>query len=289
MTKGRKKLLIAICAALCVAATLFLLYILNERRNGYNLAPIISCNSDTLYVSVKASDEELLSGVVATDAEDGDITDSIVIESISQFTERGKRKITYAAFDSNNHVATISRTLIYIDYEPTRFELIAPLEFSYTSVINPLSCIKAYDCIDGDISDRISVTSLDPNDVIGAIGSHPVQFKVINSCGDTATLDANIIVSDRTYTESRYIPAIGLSDYLVYIEPGQMFDASGYVESVTMLGAVYDIAEYGIANITIDDSQLNTSQPGLYSVIFETEHEGYIGSAVLLVEVRGRD
>lgn len=289
MTKNRKKLFIAIYAALFVAIALFLLYILNDRRSRYDLAPVISCTSDKLYISVNASEEELLRGVVATDAEDGDITDSITIESISQFTERGTRRITYTAFDSYNHVATASRTLIYIDYEPTRFELVAPLEFNYTSAsINPLSCIRAYDCIDGDISDRISVTPLDSNDVMSSMGSHAVQFKVVNSCGDTATLDVDIIIDDKTYTEERYIPAIELSEYLVYLEPGQLLDAKSYVKSVTVLGSTHDIDEYGMENITIDDSKLNISEPGLYSVVFTTERESYIGSATLLVEVRGR-
>ena len=112
MSGSRSKLPIAALAALLLATAGFLHTFLREAAAKDDAAPVIVCSSSEIHVSVDASEEELLFGVTAMDAEDGDITSSVVIESISSFVEPGKSIITYAAFDSHNHVATASRTLL---------------------------------------------------------------------------------------------------------------------------------------------------------------------------------
>lgn len=192
-------------------------------------APVIVCSSSEIHVSVDASEEELLFGVTAMDAEDGDITSSVVIESISSFVEPGKSIITYAAFDSHNHVATASRTLYYTDYHSPRFRITDSLQFLSGTVINPLLYITAEDCIDGDISNKISMTLLESGDYISAIGVHPVEFRVTNSLGDVSSLQTEIVVYERS---SYNAPSIVLSDYLVYTEPGERINPIDYVREI---------------------------------------------------------
>ena len=52
-----------------------------------NKPPVVTCDSEELKVSVEAEEEDLLKGVTAKDNRSGDVTDSIVIESLSAFTE----------------------------------------------------------------------------------------------------------------------------------------------------------------------------------------------------------
>ena len=183
MSGSRSKLPIAALAALLLATAGFFTYLLREAAAKDDAAPVIVCSSSEIHVSVDASEEELLFGVTAMDAEDGDITSSVVIESISSFVEPGKSIITYAAFDSHNHVATASRTLYYTDYHSPRFRITDSLQFLSGTVINPLLYITAEDCIDGDISNKISMTLLESGDYISAIGVHPVEFRVTNKIG----------------------------------------------------------------------------------------------------------
>ncbi|MFQ7768823.1 MAG: hypothetical protein ACLRIL_11475 [Fusicatenibacter saccharivorans] len=55
---------------------------------------------------------ELLSGVTAYDAKDGDVTDSLAVEHISNFIEKGRRKISIVAFDSDNNVTHAEREMV---------------------------------------------------------------------------------------------------------------------------------------------------------------------------------
>lgn len=128
---------------------------------GYNIAnrilsdhtpPVITSDSDTISVSVAAEDSELLAGLTATDNKDGDITDSIRISSMSNFTEPGKRTISYAVFDSSNQAATLTRNLEYTDYVSPKIHQTQPLRFSLNEMddANLAENMTAEDCIDGD-------------------------------------------------------------------------------------------------------------------------------------------
>ena len=271
MSGSRSKLPIAALAALLLATAGFFTYLLREAAAKDDAAPVIVCSSSEIHVSVDASEEELLFGVTAMDAEDGDITSSVVIESISSFVEPGKSIITYAAFDSHNHVATASRTLYYDS-----------LQFLSGTVINPLLYITAEDCIDGDISNKISMTLLESGDYISAIGVHPVEFRVTNSLGDVSSLQTEIVVYERS---SYNAPSIVLSDYLVYTEPGERINPIDYVREIAFLRESYTVEQYGAENLVIDDSELNIAKPGIYKVTIYCERGDATGSATLLVAV----
>lgn len=90
--------------AALIAASVFLY--LNLDRT----APTISFadeNSRKIY-SERMSEEELLEGVSAFDDVDGDVTDSLLVEKISE-TSDGNVIVTYVVLDSSNNVAKKSR------------------------------------------------------------------------------------------------------------------------------------------------------------------------------------
>ena len=90
-------------------------------------SPEIVFSDDVLAVSTGADDAALLAGVTATDAEDGDVTDSLVIQGRSGLSADGTVQVTYAAFDSDRHVTKATRTVRYTDYHSPRFTLSQPL------------------------------------------------------------------------------------------------------------------------------------------------------------------
>ena len=89
MSKPRERFLIISIALLVAVAAGFFAYLMHRKAVTKNTAPVITCATDELHVSVNATEKDLLMGVTAMDAEDGDLTDSIIIESISQFVEKG--------------------------------------------------------------------------------------------------------------------------------------------------------------------------------------------------------
>ncbi len=286
MNKNEKPLLVILLTLLLIATVGFLLFILRERAMASDKPPVISCSSDSIHVSINAANDELLAGVTAFDAEDGDLTDRIVIESISRFVEKGKSIITYAVFDSHSHVATVSRDLYFTDYTSPRFELTNALEFTTASSVNPLKFVKAYDCIDGDISAKISVSTVNPDDYLSTVGSHAVEFRVTNSYGDIATLTADIVVTNKTSTEMKYTPVINLSTYLVYIDRGEIIDPVDYVEGITILDKTISVSEFGTGIFDVDMGDFDSSKPGLYRVMIYCEYEqDSVGSVSLLIAV----
>ena len=90
-------------------------------------APEITFDADVLEVPTGADDAALLAGVTATDAEDGDVTASLLVEGVSGRNDDGTVRVTYAAFDSDRHVTKATRAVRYTDYTPPRFALSQPL------------------------------------------------------------------------------------------------------------------------------------------------------------------
>ena len=89
----------------------FIAYTVAERLTTDTTMPYIAVDSEVIEISVKDKKEVLLSGVTAYDGKDGDISDRVLIESISKFIEPGVCSVTYAVADSDKHVAKYTRTV----------------------------------------------------------------------------------------------------------------------------------------------------------------------------------
>lgn len=175
-----KRILIA--AAFAAIAAIFVLYfIFIYSDNGE--APVFSLEVSDNVFSVKATQEDFLKGVEADDAEDGSVTDSILIEGISEFTPERTRIITYAAFDSDNNVTKFEREISYSDYTPPVITSNGITVFPIgTRTADFLAQFEATDSVDGDISESISIQ----NDSFktNVKGVQQVTLGVMNSCGD---------------------------------------------------------------------------------------------------------
>ncbi len=287
MKNNSRSVLYFLLAVLAVVGSVFMIYVWRERFSGRDSIPVIICPTESISVSVDSMTDQsiLLNDVTAIDVEDGDITSSIVVESVSQFVEEGHCIITYAAFDSAKNVAKLTRHLFFTDYVPPKFRLKAPLEFKYSSAINPLSVVEAYDCIDGNISDRIKMNLKNPDDELTNAGTHAVEFKVTNSLGDVSVLETEIDVIDRTYTESRMTPAISLKEYITYVECYDRIDPMDMIEGVTVGGVLYKPGEFPAESLSVDSSDVDYSAPGVYRILYTCENKEYTGYVVLIVIV----
>ena len=240
------------------------LYIMNKRiqYNRYDRSlPEISFEQDVLNVSVKATEKDLLKGVTATDKKDGDITDTIIIESMSNLLENNERIVTYVAFDNDNHVGKAERRIRYTDYEKIRFSLDAPLGSNVSgdaTLEQILAPLHAIDSIDGDISDQIIL--VDSYWTITNAGYDVATYtvQVTNSCGqvEELTLSFKEMASGQQYGSNAEIT---LTDYLIYAKVGDQIHPRTYVESVTSNGYEYDMDYVNV------ETDLDTTKPGTYT------------------------
>lgn len=169
-------------------------YYLGVRADANNTPPVISIEQGiSNEFSVKATEEDLLNGVIATDEEDGNVTDSIIIESISKFVDKNTRTVTYVAFDNNNNVTKFERDIVYTDYTPPVFGGKSHIYVKTGSAKEILSKLTATDVIDGDISNQIKI---EVNNVrTGVPDNYSVQITVTNSCGDVVSRDIVVTVT----------------------------------------------------------------------------------------------
>ncbi len=241
--------------------------------------PKIELGPKMISVDVDATDRELMKSVQATDAKDGDLTAGLVIESISNFTDKKNHicNITYAVEDSDHNVAKATRKLKYNNYTPPKFVLRKPLQLETGSEESLRDIIGAEDCIDGDISRKVKILSAEFS--TASTGDNTVTAQVTNSRGDTVTLKAHVIIKSIN-TKS---PVINLKDNLVYIKKGSSFDERKYIDSVKSSTG----KKLSKSRVKIMNSTVNTKKKGCYYVEYvmnEGEIDESLANLTVVVE-----
>ncbi len=247
---------------------------IGEKIGTDRTIPQITLEQDMIEVSLKATDEELLKGVTAYDEKDKDLTDRIIIESISGFTEKGVSKITYAVCDSDNNVAKASRMIKFKGYESPKFQVVDNLCFSLYEHIDIRKMILAHDSLEGNITSKIIVTA--ENYSTSVPGAYSLEVSVTNLKGDNSTITLPLIVEDRPLS----VPTIELNEYLVYTAKGQTVDFDSYIVDA------YDTMENSLRNQVTVESNVDFNQPGTYNVhYYVTDSNDLRGHSVLTVIV----
>ena len=195
--------------------------------------PIIEMDSDEVTISVKGGDAAILEGIKASDEKDGDITGNLFVESKSTFIEKGIFKATIAVADSDNHVTKVERKVTYSDYRSPQFTLTEPLKFLTTREnrddLNIAESLRANDVVDGDISNKIKISS--EYSINGyTTGDSHMEFIVTNSMGDTSKLPVTVNIFSAL--EESGLPEIILSNYLINTPVGAGADIGALIEQI---------------------------------------------------------
>lgn len=281
-----------------VSAGVFFAYLFNTRQILDSQGPTITMDSDTIEISVEDPESKVLEGVTAWDNRDGDTTGYLLVEQFTNFLEDGRRQATIAAFDKAGNVTKMVREVVYTDYISPRFHLTEPFSFpENTSSVTRY--ITAEDCLDGDITTAIRLSS-EEGITLTKAGLYEAVFMVSNSAGDTVRLPVTVEIYDN---QDRYRqPGIVLTDYLVYIEKGEDFDAGDYVEEIYMGSRSYKRDSQGVlhysstaettmpATLSVRDMDIenpvDTETEGVYEVIYRYSWDGSEpGSTRLIVVV----
>lgn len=281
LSKGRIIALMAGCAV-CVAA--FQGYLVLSRGAEDHTGPEITFGAQQIRVSVKDAESALLNGVNAWDDRDGDVTDLVVVEGVSEISDNHTAKVTYAAFDAAGNVTRAQREVVYSDYRSPRFKLSQPLVFQSGASFDVFKYIHAEDVVDGSLDSRIKATMVGGDTAITAEGLHQVAFRVTNSMGDTVNLTLPVEV----YPSGLYRGTVSLRENLVYLNVGSTFEPMDYLQQYQVGGETYTFFDgaYGM-NVTIAGDQVDTSVPGVYSVSYTVSdgvNTGYTRLTVIVEE-----
>lgn len=281
------------CVLFALSLAAFCFYQYRERRVLDNTPPVIQMPESSMTVSTKTTLSELLSEISAEDDRDGDVTDSLVVESISNFVEKKTRVLTVAAMDSAGNIAKASCEIVYEHYKPARFQLSQPLRFPMGTT-HIVEVLTAEDRLDGDISSRIKISgegSLSSSDP----GDYPMTFSVTNSAGDVSKINATVTLY--VPAEENKKPQITLSKNLIYIKKGKKIDPWDYVSELIVTGQTYERQGNALesrrgavykSDFHIENG-VDSKKPGSYEIVYSyAEDEGSEpGIARLIVVVEG--
>lgn len=268
-----KTLKVLLIVILVIITALFAATNVSRRISGVEEPPVISCSSDTLEVSITASNGELLQGITAKDPQDGDLTAHVQIAGISKFIGDKTAKVTYVVFDSDHNMDSLSRYVRYTDYVSPKFFIKEPLIFYRNESVDVMPRLQVLDVVDGDISDRVRISSLQSTD-------DPELFyasaQVTNSMGDLVSVVLPVI----QVRSVALIPEVQLTSYLVHLSQGTSFNPRDYVLRV----------ETPDGNGNTDRIQISgsvdTKVPGTYYIRYEYIHDTQVGTTILTVVVQ---
>lgn len=307
-----RRLRIAVAGLFVLSLIAFIAFNIVDRITADHTPPTITSESDTISVTLKpdkdsdeeSSDEEsggdsdddaaLYQGLTAEDNRDGDLTDSIRVSSMSNFTEPGKREITYAVFDSSNNSATLTRTLEYTDYTSPQIQLSAPLRYTLgeMSDVSLTENMSVEDCLDGDITSQIRASYNDAV-YIQQAGDYPITVQVSNSAGDTCTVNLTVTVTDPSgeNESQKYYPL--LSQYIVYAKVGGSVDYDSLITGFEHNGTEYlfededdDFMPGKRGDVDIS-GDVNFDKAGSYTVDYRFTPEDGVTATTKLVVVVG--
>lgn len=280
----KAKWIYVVLIVLCAAA--FMSYRILDGIREDTQPPKIKVDGQ-LTLSVLDPREKMLEGVTAMDNRDGDVTASVVVESILMTEKESTVKVVYAAFDHAGNVAKTEREVVFSDYRPPRFYLSGPMVYPVSATFDVLSSITAEDDLDGDISRSIRVTPMS-EESIGTQGVHDVKFRVTNSMGDSTEL----VLPVEVYPAESYRAYLKLTDYLVYLAPGSAFNAKDYLYEFELFNDTTYLRGTFPEELTLKiRGEVNTNVPGVYPVSYTVtgEHlnETYAAYSKLIVVVEG--
>ena len=288
----KRNLLCILLIVLCVGA--FVGYRMLDAMRTDTRAPEILVPPGVLEASVEEPKSALTRGLTATDREDGDVTDSLVVESIGILGEDGLVSVAYAAFDGAGNVAKAQREVRFTDYRSPRFVLQGPLVYTVDSGFDVLRTVGATDVLDGDIQHRVRAMTMEEVS-IGSMGVHQVQFQVTNTLGDTQTQ----IFPVEVLTPGTYEAKLELKNYLVYLSVGSAFDPNSYLAKYTLRGEETLLGSKLPQNFSLKTKgTVQTQQPGTYVVEYRLTYtdphptnpeldKEYVGYSKLIVVVEG--
>ncbi len=265
-----------------------------QRTVTDTVPPTINMADSAVTISTQDGVDGVLAGVTAEDQRDGDVTNSLIVERLSDFVAEGICEATIAAFDSAGNVTKVTRQVVYSDYVSPRFQMTAPLRFPQGSQ-EVLYGVTAYDVLDGDLSEQVKISAETDLSMVDA-GEYSLEYSVTNSGGDVSKLKATVTLYDPA--EEAACPQIRLTDYLVYLKTGEQLNPWDYITEIDVGSRKFEKTSSGVLRcaqgeeadtISSDDVSISNPvdehTPDTYEIKYSYTSNGNEGSVRLIVVV----
>lgn len=164
-----------------------------------NDAPILVTSDVYLKVGDKF---DVLAGITASDLEDGNVTDKIIVLTNSvDMTKSGTYSVEYSVTDSDNNTTTIKRN-VYVRTNDKPVIHASDQTFKAGATFDVMQGMSASDTEDGDITSKVSVTANDVNAM--KAGTYHVTYSVTDSDNNTTnkTITITVLTNEKPVIEA---------------------------------------------------------------------------------------
>ncbi|MBC2170464.1 immunoglobulin-like domain-containing protein [Listeria booriae] len=234
-------------------------------------SPVITASDKTLK---KGGSFDPMTGVSASDTEDGDVTGNITVTANDvNVNQEGTYHVTYSVTDSDDNTTTKTITVTVTSNDAPVITAVDKTVKKGAS-FDPMVGVTASDTEDGNVTDKVTVTA---NDVdTSAVGTYHVTYSVTDSDGNTTTKTITVTVT------SNDAPVITASDKT--LKKGGSFDPmAGVSASDTEDGNV-------TSSVSVTANDVDTSAVGTYHVTYSvTDSDGNTTTKTITVTVTSND
>lgn len=221
-----KKWLVALMVIVCLALGAFTVFL---RFSEDKEAPEIRFQDDEIMFVQGEDDNVLLEGVTAVDNQDGDVTQSLVVEKVCPSEDGNTAIVVYVARDKSNNITKENRIVMYQKNEN---------------------------------EEAVSEPEAAPDDNVEDVTAEP-STEEITVPEVTATPIPEESLEDLNLPAGS--PRIKLRETSVTIPRGTLVDRMSYIESVT---DDLDAEDSLWRSISITGDTLDSNVPGTYNLIY---------------------
>ena len=221
-----------------------------------------------------------MTGVSATDKEDGDITSKVTVDGSVNASKPGTYELTYTVSDSKGHTVTAKQTVTVkqkVEIKNEAPELTVP----FTSTLrvgekfDPMAGVSATDKEDGNLTNKVKYKG---NVDTSKPGKYIVEYWVVDSKGVNATATQSVIVKENEETpdmEPKLTVPTGAT-----INVGDKFDPMAGVKAI-------DNEDGDITDKVTVDGSVDASKPGTYELTYTvSDSKGHTVTAKQTVTVK---
>ena len=197
-----------------------------------------------------------MANVVATDKEDGDLTETITVEGAVDTTTAGHYTLTYTVSDSQGVTTTVVRNVVVKENTAPVITGADNIEINLGQDFDVMAGVSAHDEEDGDLTTAIQVAgNVDTNKE----GTYVLTYKVVDSKGLVTEVERQVVVTKLPNTA----PVIsGVVD--VEINVGEDFNVMHGISA-------YDKEDGNLTGAIQVTGQVDTSKEGTYTLIYTVE------------------
>ena len=211
----------------------------------------------------------LLDGVSAYDANDGDVTVSLIVKDITVLNSGDTAKVTYAARDNNNNISEAYRIVTYVDSDENYSEPDDEAMFQEITEGEVTEAEASAENTEAQATEEpVEDNTQETEEPTEEVNEEPQEEEKPEESEKHQSKATDSKPEDKT-------PKITLKQKSVNINVGQTFNPSDYIKS-----------KENASSISIDGA-INVMAPGTYPLTFKvTGPDGKTASETLTVVVK---